>query len=238
MSLTERLFVPLRRAAPASPLITYYDDADGSRVELSAATAANWAAKTANWLTEELDVEPGDQVAVALPAHWQTFSILLGAWWCGAHVVSTPEGSVAAFVTPGDHTNQGLSKAEASAVVSLHPMGAGLAEPPPGAYDFLEDSRSYGDEYLALEAIPGSLPALDELSVDEAAGAALDRAGELGLAAGSRVLSTLSWDSRAGLVDGMLAVLAAGASLVQVGNPDAATLPERAETEHCTARLG
>jgi uncharacterized protein (TIGR03089 family) len=238
VSLTERLFVPLRHAAPASPLITYYDDADGSRVELSAATAANWAAKTANWLTEELDVAPGDPVAVALPAHWQTFSILLGAWWCGAHVVSTPEGSVAAFVTPGEDANHGSAGARASAVVSLHPMGAGLAEPPLGAYDFLEDSRSYGDEYLALEPVPGSLPALDGLSVDEAASAALDRAGALGLEAGSRALSTLGWNSRAGLVDGMLAVLAAGASLVQVGNPDPAKLRERAETEHCTVRLG
>jgi uncharacterized protein (TIGR03089 family) len=233
MSLTERLFVPVRHAAPACPLITYYDDADGSRVELSAATAANWAAKTANWLTQELDVEPGDPVAVALPAHWQTFTILLGAWWCGARVVPSPEGSVAAFVTPEASTDG----AAASAVVSLHPMGAGLDEPPPGAYDFLEDSRSYGDEFLALEPVPDSVPALDELTVDETAGAALQRAGELGIEAGSRVLSTLSWNSRAGLLDGMLAVLAAGASLVQCGHPDPAKLGERAETEHCTVRL-
>jgi uncharacterized protein (TIGR03089 family) len=234
VSLTERLFVPVRHAAPASPLITYYDDADGSRVELSATTAANWAAKTANWLTEELDVEPGDPVAVALPAHWQTFTILLGAWWCGARIVSVPQGSVAAFVTP-EATPDG---AATRAVVSLHPMGAGLDVPPPGAYDFLEDSRSYGDEFSALHPVPDSVPALDELSVDEVLDTARERAGELGLEAGSRVLSTLGWDSRSGLLDGMLAVLAAGASLVQVGNPDPAKLDERAETEHCTVRLG
>jgi uncharacterized protein (TIGR03089 family) len=234
MSLTERLFVPVRHAAPARPLITYYDDADGSRVELSAATAANWAAKTANWLTEELDVEPGDPVAVTLPAHWQTFTILLGAWWCGARVVSAPSGSVAAFV-PCEASTGG---AAATAVVSLHPMGAGLDEPPPGAYDFLEDSRSYGDEFLAPEPVPDSVPALDELTVDEVVDTARQRAGELGIAAGSRVLSTLSWDSHSGLIDGMLAVLAAGASLVQCGHPAPTKLDERAEAEHCTVRLG
>lgn len=234
MSLTERLFVPLRHAAPASPLITYYDDADGSRVELSAATVANWAAKTANWLTGELEVEPGDPVAVELPAHWQTFTILLGAWWCGARVVSSRAGSVAAFVAPEANTNG----TAASAVVSLHPMGAGLGESPPGAYDFLEDSRSYGDEFLAVEPVPDSVPALGELTVDDVLDTARRRAGELGLEAGSRVLSTLGWDSRTGLVDGMLAVLAAGASLVQVGHADPAKLEERAETEHCTVRLG
>ncbi|HET6211502.1 MAG TPA: TIGR03089 family protein, partial [Micromonosporaceae bacterium] len=33
-------------AEPARPLITYYDDATGERTELSAATLANWVAKT------------------------------------------------------------------------------------------------------------------------------------------------------------------------------------------------
>ena len=32
------------------PLLTWYDDASGERIELSVATAANWAAKTANLL--------------------------------------------------------------------------------------------------------------------------------------------------------------------------------------------
>ncbi|COV98637.1 TIGR03089 family protein [Mycobacterium tuberculosis] len=36
------------RADPVGPRITYYDDATGERIELSAVTLANWAAKTGN----------------------------------------------------------------------------------------------------------------------------------------------------------------------------------------------
>ena len=42
------------------------------RVELSARVLENWVAKTANLLVEELDVEVGDPVLLALPAHWRT----------------------------------------------------------------------------------------------------------------------------------------------------------------------
>ena len=42
------------RADPVGPRITYYDDASGERIELSAVTLANWAAKTGNLLRDEL----------------------------------------------------------------------------------------------------------------------------------------------------------------------------------------
>ena len=100
MSVTERLLRPLLRTSSARPFITHYDHAANTRVELSVATLANWAAKTANWLTEEVDIEPGDKIAVRLPAHWQTAGILLGAWWCGAHIVHESEDARITFVTP------------------------------------------------------------------------------------------------------------------------------------------
>ena len=40
MSVTEILFTPLLKADSGRPLITHYDDATGSRIELSRATAA------------------------------------------------------------------------------------------------------------------------------------------------------------------------------------------------------
>jgi hypothetical protein len=56
-----------------------------------------------------------------------------------------------------------------------------------------------------------------------------------------RVLSSASWTSPADLVDGLLAVLAVGASLVQVANPDAnsdpGALQRRIETEKVTRVL-
>ncbi|HZB48967.1 MAG TPA: TIGR03089 family protein, partial [Mycobacteriales bacterium] len=53
----------------AGPLLTFYDDATGERTELSTTTVANWVAKTANLLRDDVGAAPGDRVAVLLPAH-------------------------------------------------------------------------------------------------------------------------------------------------------------------------
>src|SRR5690606_35078500 len=87
---------PLLSSSPARPLLTHYDDAAQTRIELSGATLANWAAKTANWLVEEFDVEGGDPVCVRLAAHWQTAGVLLGAVWAGAHAVTGPQACCSA----------------------------------------------------------------------------------------------------------------------------------------------
>src|SRR6201999_2541320 len=92
-TLSGAILDPMLRADPVGPRITYYDDATGERIELSGTTLANWAAKTANLLRDECDLEPGGRVAVLLPAHWQTLAVLLGAWWCGAEVVADPAGA-------------------------------------------------------------------------------------------------------------------------------------------------
>lgn len=225
MSLTEALLRPLL-ASPGRPLITHYDDAAGTRVELSVATLANWAAKTANWLTDEHALEPGDPVAVLLPPHWQTAGILLGAWWCGACIVADPVGATVVFAPPNG----------TGALVSLDPMGRDLGtEPPPGSVDFIADVRMYGDDFLPLTPVPGTTPALVESTVDHALAEAQRRAKSLG--PNARVLSTLDWTIPDGLLDGFLAVLAAGASLVQVSNPDPDKLPAHRAAERTTVDL-
>ncbi|RZQ62717.1 TIGR03089 family protein [Amycolatopsis suaedae] len=227
MSLTEQLLRPLLARSAAKPLITHYDDAAGTRVELSVATLANWAAKTANWLVDEADVEPGDPVSVALPAHWQTAGVLLGAWWCGATVVES--GGRVAFVDPS-----GEASAEITAVVSLDPMGRGLsADPGEGRVDFLSDARLAGDDFVALSPVPGSTPALGSSTVDET----LERARAAAVPPGARVLSTLEWTVPDGVLAGFLAPLAAGASLVQVSNADPAKLADKENTERTVLRL-
>lgn len=224
MSLTGKLL----QGAPARPLITHYDDAAGTRVELSVATMRNWAAKTANWLVDELDVTPGDRVAVFLPAHWQTAAVLLGAWWCGAEVVTSGPSAVA-FVPPGG------SAAEASlvAVASLDPMGRDLrGDVPAGSVDYIADARLFGDDFLELTPVPGDTPCFMGSTVDTVLSAATDRASVLGFTPTSRVLSTLDWP--AGVMDGLITVLAAGANLVQVTNADPAKLEKHKETERTT----
>jgi uncharacterized protein (TIGR03089 family) len=233
MSVTDRLFAPLL-SAPAKPLVTHYDDAVGSRIELSRATVANWAAKTANWLRDELDVTVGSPVSVALPAHWQTVGVLLGAWWCGAHVVDSSEGATVAFIGP-DGSAPG---AESVAVVALDPLGRGLSgDAPAGQLDYLVESRIFGDDFIAYDKVPGDAPAFHGSTVDSLVVAAADRAAALGIGPADRVLSTLDWSTPDGLLDGLLSVLSAGASLVQCSNTDVAALPKRRESERTTIDL-
>ncbi|WP_199439473.1 TIGR03089 family protein [Umezawaea beigongshangensis] len=235
MSVTETLFRPLLAAGPGQPLITHYDDAAGTRVELSRATIANWAAKTANWLRDEHDVEPGDRVAVLMPAHWQTAGVLLGAWWCGATVTDDPAGAKVAVVAPGT----AAAGAGAVAVASLHAMGLGLGERrPEGTVDYLDEVRLHGDDFTPYSPVPGDAPALGRSTVDELVAEARSRAEILEMGPDSRVLSTVEWTLPDGLLNGWLAVLAAGASLVQCSNVDAAALPARRESERTTLDLG
>ena len=86
-NLAGAILDPLLRDNPAGPRITYYDDATGERIELSAVTLGNWAAKTANLLRDELGAGPGSRIAVLLPAHWQTAGVLFGIWYIGAEVL-------------------------------------------------------------------------------------------------------------------------------------------------------
>jgi acyl-CoA synthetase (AMP-forming)/AMP-acid ligase II len=66
------------------PFLTWYDDASGERIELSVATIANWAVKTANHLLDEHGLDAGDPVSLDAPTHWLGFVAALGIFVCGA----------------------------------------------------------------------------------------------------------------------------------------------------------
>lgn len=239
MTLTAALLDPFRSGPSAArPLITFYDDATGERIELSGVTTANWAAKAANLLRDECDVEPGTRVAVLLPAHWQTAAVLLAAWWCGAEVVTAPEDAEL-VACDADRVDLALAADPANGVValSLDAFGTGIPGLPAGVVDFATEVRLHGDDFVPWAPVPGAAPAWDGATVDGVLAAARVRAAALGLASGDRVLSTLDW-SDTGLTDGLLAVLAAGASLVQVRHADPARLDRKAESERTTTRLG
>ncbi|MDQ4105202.1 MAG: TIGR03089 family protein, partial [Actinomycetota bacterium] len=150
MTITDELLGPLLRMDPARPRITHYDDIAGYRVELSGATLANWAAKTANWLRDELDVQPGDAVAVLLPPHWQTAGVLLGAWWCGATIITarpqvTQQGVGQCRVALcGVDQIADAAIADEVAALGLDALGAGIAVLPPGIRDFASEVRVHG----------------------------------------------------------------------------------------------
>lgn len=239
MSLTDALLGPALGATAAKPLITHYDDATGERVELSGTTTANWAAKAANLLRDECDVEPGTRVSVLLPAHWQTASVLLALWSCGAELVTDP-ATAEWVLTDADRLDVALGAEPEGGVValSLDAFGKGLSGLPAGVVDFASEVRLHGDEFVPWDPVPGDAPAWDGASGDAVLAAAREAAVAQGTGQGDRVLSTREWDSPEGLREGLLAVLAAGASLVQCRHADPAALERRADAERCTRRLG
>lgn len=233
-TLTGALLDPLLAHNPAAPRITYYDDAGGERVELSTVTLANWAAKTANLLRDELSAGPGSRVAVLLPAHWQSAAVLFGVWWIGAEVVLSGPADIALC------TAQRLDEADAAvgmgeiAILSLDAFGQPVPDLPVGITDYATAVRAQGDQ-IVPEPAPG--PALAGRGVDEVLDDARSRAAALGLTAADRVWSAGQWSTPELLMDHLLAVYAAGASLVQVANPDAAAQQRRRDTEKVTRIL-
>ena len=220
---------------PVGPRITYYDDATGERIELSTVTLANWAAKTANLLRDELGAGPGSRIAVLLPAHWQTAAVLLGAWYIGAEVLLAADEADVALCTADriDDADAAVGAGEI-AVLSLDPFGKPVADLPVGMTDYASSVRVHGDQ-IVPERSPG--PVLEGRSVSDLLDAASESADAQGLTADDRVLSTAAWDTADDLIANLLAVFAAGASLVQVANPDDASMARRREVEKVTRPL-
>jgi len=238
MNLSAAILDPMLRDDPVGPRITYYDDATGERIELSAVTLANWAAKTGNLLRDELGAGPSSRVAVLLPAHWQTAAVLFGVWWTGAEVVLNSASGADIALCTGDRLDEAFDVTAAGAgevaVLSLDAFGRPVPGLPIGVTDYATAVRVHGDQIVG-ERSPG--PAFDGRPVAEVLQASRDAATAQGLASTDRVLSTASWDSPDDVISGLLSVLSVGGSLVYVAHPEAATLARKAETEKVTRSL-
>lgn len=233
-TLSAALLDPLMKRDPVGPRITYYDDATGERIEVSTVTLANWAAKTANLLRDELGAGPGSRVAVLLPAHWQTAAVLLGAWWIGSEVVFGRADNADIALCTADRLDEadaavGMGSGIGEVVaLSLDPFGKPVPDLPVGVTDYATSVRVHGDQIVPDRA-PG--PALNGRTAAEVLALATSSAAEQGLTATDRVLSTAPWHTDDDLIGHFLAVLAAGASLVLVANADPAVLDRRRTTE-------
>jgi uncharacterized protein (TIGR03089 family) len=239
MTLSGAILDPMLRADPVGPRITYYDDTTGERIELSAVTLANWAAKTGNLLRDEMGAGPSSRIAVLLPAHWQTAAVLFGVWWIGAEAVLGGGPADMALCTAerleeADSALSGTAPGGEVAVLSLDPFGRPVPDLPIGVTDYATAVRVHGDQ-IVPEARPG--PALAGRSVDAILADCESSAAARGLTSADRVLSSASWTGPGELVDGLLSILAVGASLVQVANPDPSALQRRIETEKVTRVL-
>jgi uncharacterized protein (TIGR03089 family) len=236
-TLTGAILDPMLRADPVGPRITYYDDATGERIELSAVTLANWAAKTANLLRDELGAGPASRIAILLPAHWQTAAVLFGVWWIGAEAVLGVAGPADLALCTAERLDEADSTVGPGgevAVLSLDPFGRPAPDLPIGVTDYATAVRVHGDQ-IVPERHPG--PALAGRSVAEILADCESLAAARELTGSDRVLSSMSWTRPGELVDGLLSILAVGASLVQVANPDPSALQRRIETEKVTRVL-
>jgi uncharacterized protein (TIGR03089 family) len=248
--LPDALLAAALRRDPAAPLITYYDDATGERVELSATTLANWVAKTANLLQDEFDVTTGSLVGVALPVHWQTAAVLLATWSCGATVLETAaedDGALAGtsvVLTTEDRLAPLSEVVDADLLMglSLHPLGMGMRDYTGPARDFAAEVRVHGDVFAPWSppdpASPGLLAGGMTLTLADLGGAAATSGDGLGIRPGDRVLVDEHVAAEAGPACWLLAPLTAGASLVLCRNAAAESLARRAADERVTATLG
>ncbi|MFI6350472.1 TIGR03089 family protein [Streptomyces sp. NPDC050560] len=233
---------------PARPLVTFYDDATGERVELSVATFANWVSKTANLLQGDLAAEPGDRLALLLPAHWQTAVWLIAASAVGVVADVGGDPAAADLVVSGPDTLEAARGCRGERIaLALRPLGGRFPEPPGGFMDYAAEVPGQGDRFAPLvppeptdAALVVAGAAMSAADVTERARA---DAAHLGLTGpGSRLLSTRAYDTWEGLSAGLYAPLAAGASVVLVRNAgagaadgDGAAMAKRVEEERVTA---
>ncbi|GAA1745959.1 TIGR03089 family protein [Luedemannella helvata] len=253
-------------ADPTRPLITFYDDATGERAELSGATLANWIAKTANLLVDGCGLSPGDIAAVRLPAHWQTASVLLGAWAAGLAVSlgGTPDSAAQVAFVAADRVGEAPPSASDVFALGLAPMAMPMRPaPPPGTVDYVAEVRGHGDRFapvtpvgpgdLAVTSSPGDPSGTPDRpgthgpagpgthgpgprTHGEVVGAAGERAAAAGITAGDRVL--VDGDALPDARNWLLAPLVAGATIVLVRNvaADPGVTDRRIAAERVTRR--
>lgn len=237
------LLATLVDADPSRPFLTWYDRADGARVELSAVTTANWVAKTAGLLRDVLDAEPGGRVGLALPAHWQGAVWALACWTLGAVVVpGAVADDLAVAVVGPDALATDLPPADEVVVTALHPLGARCTQPlPVGVTDFGAEVLAMPDVFLPVVGVVPDSPAwVDEAGVRTHAdliGVARLRAQTLDLPATPRLLTTRNPTSLEGAVTGLLVPLVTRGSLVLVSNADPADLAGIAAEERVDATV-
>ncbi|WP_432168388.1 TIGR03089 family protein [Streptomyces sp. bgisy031] len=244
MNATDRTPADLLRSAlaadPGRPLVTFYDDATGERVELSVATFANWVAKTANLLQGDLAAQPGDRLALLLPAHWQSAVWLLACASVG--VVADVDGDPAAadlVVSGPDSLERARACSGERVALALRPLGGRFPQSPEGFADYAVEVPGQGDRFAPFSPVDPEEPALvvagAELTGAEVVEKARADAMDLGLTGpGSRLLSGLPYDTWRGLSAGLYAPLATGGSVVlcrHLDGLDQESLAKRVENE-------
>jgi uncharacterized protein (TIGR03089 family) len=225
----------LLRGNAGRPLITFYDHASGERTELSVTTYANWVAKTAGLLADELDLERGQLVRLDLPTHWLG-PVFLGAAWAVGLAVTYGDDADAYVCGPAGLPRWATRAARREAVVlasALQPLGARFADPlPAGVHDYGVEVWSQPDAWVAFDP-----PGPEDLAVGGSTHEQLWAAAAAGdvLADGGRVLTEENPASPSGL-SSFTEPLVRGGSLVLVAHADPGRLDGTYADELATTR--
>ncbi|MEV5610964.1 TIGR03089 family protein [Streptomyces sp. NPDC052225] len=231
-------------ADPGRPLVTFYDDSTGERVELSVATFSNWVAKTANLLQGDLGAEPGDRLALLLPAHWQSAVWLLACSAVGVVADVGGDAGAADVVVSGPESLDAARACSGERVaLALRPLGGRFPQVPSGFVDYAVEVPGQGDRFAPFAPVDPDTLALVVAGAEWTGAEVVEKAAGdaegLGLVGpGSRLLSGLPYGSWRGLSAGLYAPLATGGSVVlcprldQVGEE---ALAKRIEAERVTA---
>jgi uncharacterized protein (TIGR03089 family) len=223
------------RRDPGRPLVTFYDDATGERVELSVTTYANWVAKTASLAQEELDLTRGNSVAIDLPTHWLG-PVWLGAAWTLGMTVTTGEADL---VVCGPDGVEKYAAGEAPVVaISLRPLGGRFVEAlPAGVVDYGAVVFGQPDAFVPYdEPVAQDVAWQDESGTTTQADLLAAAAGAELVLDGHRLLTDVNPCSHFGSAT-LLGPLQGGGGTVWVANPDEASWDRRRESERATSVL-
>jgi uncharacterized protein (TIGR03089 family) len=220
--------------------ITYFDDADGTRIALSAAEVGTWSAAVASLLTSECGLSAGGRVGVLLPPHWQTAVVLLGAWSARMEVSFQGWGA-AGLSSPVAGRPLDATFVESRRVGSwLDDVPAGrhqfalFGSPPPDGYrDFVASVRGHLGADAPAWAVDGrEVAASGGVTFGEYGALAVEVARSRGIARGDRVLIDVSASDEP--LFWLMGPLSVGASVVLCANLDPARVPARVAVEGVT----
>ena len=239
---------------PGRPRVTVYDDTDsptrGERVELSARVLANWVAKAANLLQDDLDAGPGTLVVLDLPPHWRTLYWALAAWSVGATVEVPAERARGATGRQGGTAGAAHSDADAAAdvlvtddpavaggagtenvvLVTLAALARSAPAPLPGrVVDEARELSTHGDVFDPWDEPPPGATALTSPGERTAYEDLVPSTGT-----GGRVHTTTT-DTSAFLHTALAAWAGDGSVVLTRGTPDPEVLAARLASEGVTA---
>jgi uncharacterized protein (TIGR03089 family) len=225
------------RTNPGRPLVTFYDEATGERVELSVTTYANWVAKASSLLVDEHGLERGQRLRIDLPPHWLS-TVFLGAAWNAGLVVTDAEDADGVVCGPGSIAIWAESAdTRPTLACALLPLGVRFAEAlPAGVHDVGIEVWGQPDGWSPWEPPSADDPATDWNGAETSQGELWAAAAGASLSSGDRLMSEADPASPPG-TPSFCEPLANGGSLVLVTHADPDRLEAIAVAERVTGRF-